>query len=69
MKLIISLVILFSSNIASASWQLTFSDEFNEASLDPKWRTSYRWGDLTLPANKESQCYSKDGVLPEFFKQ
>jgi len=55
---------------AVAGWELTFSDEFDEASLNAdKWKTSDLWANQTLAGNGELQCYvpsairQADGIL------
>lgn len=44
----------------------TFSDEFNSINANSSgnnaWKTTYYWGDRTLPANKEAEYYSDSSV-------
>lgn len=59
-----------------ASLRLTFSDEFTSFSGTPTgldangsatWRTTYMWGNRTLPSNKEVEYYTDATVGPNPF--
>lgn len=62
-KLLLLLLVLTSpiAAFAQSGWNLTFSDEFNGASLDTaKWGTQYAWGSCTN--NDELECYQAANV-------
>jgi beta-glucanase (GH16 family) len=57
------IALLLSTTVANASWQLTFSDEFEGKTLDlSKWKLSDLWSNQTYPGNDEKQCYVPEGV-------